>query len=303
MTTPVPGTDRHRPVAVIVASIDARSTALASLGRFAEEVGGRGEVVLVDASRDGTADLVGWAVPGVRVLRRPVGRLAPELWRVGLDETEAPLVAFSTAAMVPAVGWLDALLVRLGQTGASAVGGPIEPADGLGATDRAVYLHRYAGYLRPLPEHAEPAGDNAIYRRDRLTALGPLPGCGFWEAEIHRALKERGDRLATSDRALVTFAGGSRLRSALDQRHRHARHYGASRAGRMRRAERLARSAAAPLVPVVMTGRIAGALRSRGRTVGPWLSALPRLSLLLAAWASGEARGVWEGPASDAQEA
>src|SRR5436305_4069416 len=114
-------------VAVVVASIDARRTACASLARFLDEVGPRGEVVLVDASADGTADEAERAFPGLRVLRRPPGRLAPELWRDGLRATDAPLLAFSTAAMLARPGWLAALLDRLEATGAAGVGGAIEP--------------------------------------------------------------------------------------------------------------------------------------------------------------------------------
>jgi Glycosyl transferase family 2 len=150
-TSPGTANPRHR-VAVVVASIDARGTVGACVDRFAEEVRGRGEIVLVDASRDGTADLVERSRPGVRVIRESWGALGPELWRVGLRATDAPLVALSTAAMIPARGWLDAMLARLEETGASAVGGPIEPAAGLSATDGAVYLLRYVNYLRPLPE-------------------------------------------------------------------------------------------------------------------------------------------------------
>ena len=63
----------------------------------------------------------------------------------------------------------------------------------------------------------------------------------------------------------------------------------------MGRVERLARTASAPLVPLVMARRIISALRSRGRPLGPWLPSCPGLSLLLAAWAAGEARGTWSG--------
>ena len=62
---------------------------------------------------------VGRVFANVRVIRRPVGRLAPELWRDGLNATDSPLVAFSTAAIVPAPGWLDAMLARLAETGAA----------------------------------------------------------------------------------------------------------------------------------------------------------------------------------------
>ncbi len=149
-------------------------------------------------------------LPRVQVLRRPPGRLAPELWRDGLDATDAPLVAFSTAQMVPASGWLSALLDRLDETGAAVVGGPIEPASGLSAADRALYLLRYVNYLRPLPESGavEPPGDNALYRRDRLRGLDAVWEDGFWEVEVHRRLRARGERLAMANEAAVEFRRG-----------------------------------------------------------------------------------------------
>lgn len=301
---PESGTQAAR-VAVVVASVDASETARASLRRFAEEVRGRGEVVVVDASRDGTAGEIERTMPGVRVIRRAPGALAPELWRDGLRATDAPLVAFSTAAMVPEPGWLDAMLARLDATGAAAVGGPIEPAGSLSATDRAVYLLRYVNYLRPLPGSGvtEPPGDNAIYRRDCLLGLGPRIDRGFWEAEIHARLRARGERLAMAEGAVLTFHGGSRFGASVGQRHRHGRHYGAARAGLMKAPERLARAAVSPIVPFLLARRIASALRSRRRGLGEWLPALPGLSLLLAAWAAGEARGTWAGFGTDPRAA
>jgi hypothetical protein len=285
-------------VSVIVAAIDAKTTVRASLEGFAGEMRGRGEVVLVDASRDGTADAAErLAIPGVRVLRRPPGMLAPELWREGLNATDAPLVAFSTAQMVPNTGWLDALTARLEETGAAAAGGPIEPASGLNQFDRAVYLLRYLSYQRPLPDRVavEPPGDNSLYVRDRLTGLERLWTSGFWETEVLRALRTAGDALAMADDAAVVFQGGTRPASVAGQRHLHACHYGAQRAARMALSERLARTASAPAVPFLMLGRMAVALAARQRPIGPCLPAVPWLALLLAAWASGEARGTWLG--------
>jgi glycosyl transferase family 2 len=284
------------PLAVILAAIDARATARASLARFRDELDGRGDLILVDASRDGTADVVEARFPGVRVLRRPPGRLAPELWRDGLEATDAPLVAFSTAQMVPVPGWRVALLDRLEATGAAVVGGPIEPAPGLAPWERAVYLLRYVNYLRPLgdPGRAEPPGDNAAYRRDRLSGLESLWEHGFWEVEIHRALRARGERLAMAEDAVVEFRGGTGLASLLRQRHAHARVYGASRARRFGTASRLAHIIAAPAVPAVMLRRIVAALATRGQSPVAWLPALPHLLPLLAAWSLGEARGFAE---------
>lgn len=290
-------TPRDR-VAVVLAAIDARGTVRASVSRFLREVGDLGEVILVDASRDGTAGAASAMFPRLRVLRQPAGRLVPELWRDGLEATDAPLVAFSTVQMVPRPGWLAAFRDRLDATGAAAVGGPIAPGPGLSATDRALYLMRYASYLPPLPRASafEPPGDNALYRRDRLDAVAPAWRGGFWEVEVHRRLRDLGEPLATAPEAIVEFRGGSALGPALKHRLAHARHFGAGRMHGRPLPSRLARSAAAPAVPAVLLGRIARALRRRGEPVGPWLPAIPRLAVLLATWSLGEAAGACLGP-------
>jgi|GEM_PF-772489 len=292
-------------VSVVVASIDARATIRSSLSAFLEEVGDQGEVILVDASRDGTAEEVERLFPEVRVLRRPAGWLAPELWRDGLREAVSPLVAFSTAQMVPSSGWLESHRTCLARTGAAAVGGPIEPSTRLSANDRAVYLLRYVNYGFQVA-HArgfEPPGDNAIYRREALLGLEDSWTNGFWEVEVHRLLRAQGAKLELASSAVVEFRGGSHLRGMLRQRQLHARHYGAARAGRMRLWQRMARSVAAPIVPAVMLRRIALMLGARKSGFGPWLAALPALGLLLAAWTTGETLGTWFGPPNRERDA
>lgn len=288
--------DANEPkVAVIVASIDARSTIRSSLARFVEEVSGIGELIVVDASRDRTAEVIVEAFPQVRLIRRLPGAVTPELWREGLYETDAPFVAFSTAAMAPNRGWLQQLVGTLEQEDASVVGGPINPQVGLHVIDRAVYLLRYVNYLAPLPttRSLDPPGDNALYRRECLTGLEAIVAQGFWEAEIHRVLRRRGDALVMAPEASVEFQGGGRLAPTVRQRFIHAMQYGAARGARLHPVERLARTLAAPLVPLVLLRRIVSTLRERDRALGPWIPAVPELALLLLAWSGGEARGLW----------
>ena len=287
-----------KQVALIIASIDSRATIVASLGRFLIEAGDRAELLLVDSSRDGAADLVERNFPNVRVIRQLPGKLAPELWRDGLEATAAPLVAFSTASMLPNEGWLDALLAKSRSSDAAVVGGPIEPSPTLGGVDRAIYLLRYVQYLRPLPlsRNPEPPGDNALYRRDRLAGLESLISQGFWEVEIHRALRTRGERTAMSEGAVVTFVGGARFMPSLRQRLRHAWNFAATRSSKMTIIERLARTAFAPLVPAVLSQRIARALRIKGLSIRPWAPALPGLLFLITAWSIGEVMGTWWRP-------
>lgn len=282
-------------VVVVVAATDARGTVAACLDRLVAEVAGRGAAVVVDASRDGTADLVASRSPDLRVLRRSPGRLVPELWRDGLDATTAPLVAFTTAQMVPRPGWLAALLATLEATGAAAVGGPIAPSATLDAIGRATFLQRFARALPPLAGPIEPPGDNALYRRDRLAGLEPLWADGFWEVPILRALRDRGEATAMAPGAVVEFVGGAGLGPTLAQRLRHARRFGAARSRGDGLARRLARTAAAPLVPPLLVARAVAALRRRRLPLAPWAAAAPGLALLASAWAAGELAGTWTG--------
>jgi hypothetical protein len=288
-----------RPMAVILAAIDAQPTFRRSLQRWLLEMDRPGEVIVVDASRDETADEIEELFPGVRVLRRLPGHLVPELWRDGLRATDAELVAFSTLQMVPVADWRKTVLERLEQTGAAAVGGPIiEPSSWYYAQLNAIYLLRYINYLLPLidSDRVELPGENTVYRRDCLDGLESLWDDGFWEVDINRALRARGERLVMAEGAGVVLDGISGgFTSRLQQRYAHARHYGASRARALGPMARLARIVAAPLVPAVLLQRIVLGLRARGRSVIPWLPALPFLLPLLAAWTLGEARGMGTG--------
>ena len=292
---PSPARRAARPrmtVSVILAAIDALATVHSSVARFREELDGRGEIVLVDASRDGTAHEVARVFPDVRTLRRPPGLLAPELWAEGIRATDSTFVALSTAQMAPRPGWLSGLLGGIGDH--AAAGGPIAPGPGLSSTGRAMYLLRYANYLPPLAPAGVivPPGDNSLYRRDRLRDGWDR---GFWEVEVHRRLRERGERTTMVPGAIVEFLGGVSLPSGLSQRFAHAGHYGASRSRRVGIPRRVARTAAAPLVPALLAARIARNLSRRGLPIAPWLAASPRLALLATAWSLGEQRGAWFG--------
>ena len=231
--------------------------------------------------------------PGVRVLRRPPGRSPPNSgatawWR------PTPARRLLDGPDGPGAGWLDALLARLDATGAAGVGGPIEAAPGLSATDRALTCSDTratpaAAGSRPI----EPPGDNALYRRDRLAGLEEAWADGFWEVEVHRALRDRGESLASAAGAGVTFRGGLDLRrrcSASGSRTR--RRYGGGPIGGARDATRLG-SAAAPAVPAVCSARVARRCAARGEPSGPGWRRLPSCLAACRPGRLGEASATW----------
>ncbi|HEV3122106.1 MAG TPA: glycosyltransferase [Isosphaeraceae bacterium] len=278
-------------VAVVVAAASGAAQARAGLRAFAAELRGRGELVFVCREADvAMAEVTGPALAPITV-RASQAHLVPELWLEGYRATDAPLVAFSTTAMSPRAGWLDALLETLVSTDAAAVGGPIAPASYLAPFDRAVYLHRFARYLPPISQHVfvDPPGENCLFRRDRLEQIESCFEKGFWEADVHRHLRSHGDRLAMAAGAVVEFQGGAHRLATWKQRVAHAQLYAQSRMKHWTRAESLARALFAPAVPAVLLARIVRQLIARREPLFHWLPAVPDLLLLLAAWSGAEA--------------
>ena len=289
-------------VAVILAATGRGRVHEESVAGFLREVRGSGEVILVPGPSPASTPRPnplpqgeGGPDRGPRIIESTRGRLVPELWRDGLRAVDADRVAFSTTQMVPRVGWLRALMDRLDDSEAWGVGGAIAAGDRLGPVDRAVYLQRFLNYGPGMALPTRPSGENALYRRDRLMEVEDAWSEGFWEAEVHRRLEDRGATWAAEPRAIVDYAGSTRLGEIARQRVAHARRFGAIRGAGRSPVGRIARGMAAPIVPAILLGRAGRGLIRRRMGVGPWLAALPSFLVIAGAWAAGEALGGWAG--------
>lgn len=219
------------------------------------------------------------------------GALVPELWRDGIDLTTGELVALTISPMEPASNWVETIRNRLGQV--DAVGGAIEPGERLRLVDWAEYFCRYANDMLPFPprESVDLSGDNAAYRRDGLVEAGHSWADGFWEPDVHRALKTAG-RTLVHDPALVVRQGRSAGFTAfVRQRLVHGRAYGRQRGVRFGAARNLAGILLAFVVPGVLLLRQAGAVLAKRRHRGALVTSLPALLAFDVAWAVGEALG------------
>ena len=285
-------------LAIIVAMPDPAGPAFdLRLARFAEEAGPGGEVYVIDSSGSLSAEWMATKFPNVRVLYRPNGQLAPQLWRDGLVRTEAELVAFSTSQMTLQPGWRESILKGFSSDEVVGVGGAIQPSTNLKGADCALALLRYANYFPPLAANAalEPPGDNAVYRRNRLVEVDTSWADGFWEVEVHRALRASQFKLAMVPEASATFEGGLRLASMLRQRMLHGRRYGMLRSESLNLAIRAARVLTAPLVVPLLLLRSLKPVGSGKVPFFAWLGALGPLLILSTSWAIGEAIGMWQG--------
>ena len=250
-------------------------------------------IVLWPANQDG---VLGVDRPWIRCIPGADDALAPELWARGIREATHDRVATTIVHCRPPDGWVDALLAADLENHAG-VGGPIAqpPDDGLAW---AIWLQRYATFSpeqvgdAPRPAR-EIAGDNAVYDRVRLLTVADTWARGFWELEVHAALRERGETLQLDPALLTEHHNGYGAREFVDQRFRHALRFGSARALAMEPPRRAAYRLASPGAPLVFGGKVARRtlaldLRRRDR-----LRAAPWLALFVGAWGAGEALGSW----------
>lgn len=288
-------------IAVIVAARNDRHTIEACLRSLLAQR--PDELVVVDASTDGTADLVAACGPAVRHLCAPASTLTPVLWQMGYEATagNSEIVAFTIAQCIPHDNWLAQ--IRDGLTSedspVAGVGGPIAPPERGGWRDWALYFSRYSAFLPEASSVTQPiaeiAGDNAAYQRAALEACAGTMQEGFWETLVHACLRSHGRSLQWQPQMQVRFGRTGSLREVARLRFRHGRHYAATRPGNTP-LRRLLRLLTAPALPFLLLARIAGRVNRRQPA---WrrklLGALPALWLILLAWSWGEMAGYLSG--------
>ena len=294
-TSSVPRPD----LSVVIASVESAR----SIERCIESVqcaleGMRSELFVIDASRDGTADIAEKRLGRAHVTRCAPGTLTPELWAIGISRSTGRIIALTTGHFVVERTWAASLTAAVQGTRVGAAG-LLELASDATTTDSAVFYLRYAGFIADgQPTHGDVPGipaDNAAYDGDSLRRFVAATGTGFWEVDFHRQIHAEGGRLATIRGATARYGRSFPFRTIVHHRFHHGRHAGAWRVSQRERSAPVM-VAAAPLVPFVLAARawrhIPRATTHRRRFV----RALPVFLALASVWALGEAVGAVSGP-------
>lgn len=280
-------------LSVVVGSHDARASVLDCLASLVPQCeAGGAELVVVDNSTDGTAPLIREAYPEVRLLSSERAHI-PELWAEGIAATSGAIVALTTAHAVPASDWV-AQMLRSHDVAHAGVGGVIAQDPAASLADWAVYFCRYHAFLPHVEAAVVPeiAGDNAAYKRAALDAVSETWRHGFWEPPVHAALRANGHTLWRTPDVIVVHRRSLGMGGFLRNRLQHGRQYGRDRAAGRPWTDRAVLAARTPLVPFVLTGRVASAVFRRRYHLGAFVGALPLIATFYVAWAMGELRGI-----------
>jgi hypothetical protein len=219
------------------------------------------------------------------------GALVPQLWRDGIELSRGRVVALTISQMVPAHNWLATVVHA--QQEHDAVGGAIDPGEGLRLVDWAEYFCRYSRDMRPFPasDDDELAGDNVAFKRDLLDLHREHLRTGYWEPVLHPVLRREGVALWHTPEVVVRQGRSAGFAAFARQRLEHGRRYGHQRGEHLSRARNLVAVIAAPLVPHLMSVRVLRRIWAKRRFRRQVVAALPLIFAFNAIWAYAEARG------------
>jgi glycosyl transferase family 2 len=289
MTTPTQETPR---LSIVVACQDAAGTIASCLHMLVEGTRAADvacEVIVADASTDGSAQIAADTLAGARIERLPPTSLVPELWSAGIRVARGAAIALTTAHCVPARGWVKAMLEARAR-GCGGTGGAIECAPGASIVDRAIYFTRYSAYIPPFAagEVSDLPADNACYDAAALRLFPAFADGPFWEPFLHAQMRARGIRLCRDPAAQVTYVHSCGVGRFLAQRWVHGWHFGTMRSHAESATRSLVRAAAFPLVPPLLFLRVARRVWAHPSRRAPFLGAAPLVLLFLSAFAAGE---------------
>lgn len=286
------------PVSIVIAVWHGVAALEACLGALAHQRDDATEVIVV-SNRPFPPD-VGAKHAWSKLIEAGSTLLIPDLWAIGIARSTHPIVAITTAHFVPAPTYLSALRRAHTRLDAAGIGGAIDPRPDGDAVTWATYFLRYSAYIGWQSERRvdDFAGDNASYKRATLPTAPELDGQGFWEQQVHRTLIAAGHALAFVPDIRMTQWASFGFRAFCTQRFQHGREFGNERIQRAAASARLMRIATAPLIPLLILGRIAGRVMRSRRDLGPFLRSFPVIVAFALAWSFGEGIGYITGSAS-----
>lgn len=221
----------------------------------------------------------------------------PQMRRLGIDVSQAEIVALLEDDCVVSAGWCAAVL-EAHQLPCGAIGGAVEPGDYAKALDWSVYFCEYVRFMQPFAGEVQALpGNNVSYRRSMLNSLLTQTGDqGFYEVFAHRMLQQAGQSLK-ADPALVVYNQNSwTLANISTVPFHHGRGFAGMRVAGKYWHDRLPFLGIAVILPLVQVSRITKDVFIRKRHTLKLLQALPGIVMFSISWSIGEFFGYLFGP-------
>ena len=262
----------------------------------------RFEVILVDSSSDGTADLVEQMFPAVQVIRFKERKFCGSARNIGIAQARGRIIALTDADCVASRDWIDR--IALAHDGADpAVAGAVANANGCGVVGWAAYFTEFSQWMPETSAQslADAPGANMSYMKDLFERLGGLiEGTYCSDTEFHWRMRRAGHQIRFCPAITVSHQSIGRLGRFLTHEFHHgcsfARVRVASQA--MQPGRRLLMAVLWPLIAVILFLRIVKRNLVNRVYLAKFLLSSPLVAAGVIMWSCGEALGYLKGAVS-----
>lgn len=242
--------------------------------------------------------------PWVTVISDPAVTGVPALRRRGVEAASGQSVAIIEEHCSAAPDWLRQALGALARDRCAAVGGAITDYGYDRLRDWVVYFIEYNSSLPPVSagETLNLNDANIAYPRQLLLDYRHLLDDGYWPMTLHPTLAAEGHRLVSVPEMVVYHRGPFDFFYYLHQRFLFSRAFAGVRARHQSPARRLAYLVAAPVVPLMLIGRMAKTVFSKRRRIPEFVRTLPLIVPAVTVLVAGEWIGCLLGPGNALSE-
>jgi len=283
-------------LSIIVVSFNPPETLARCLEALLSQADAQTEILVV---RHGLDASIKQRFPQARWIDTPENLNIPQMRTLGIRSSQSDYVSLLEDDCLVSDSWLS-VQMESSQSGAVAVGGPIEPGDFRGGLNWAVFYCDYGRFTSPFSGEVDALpGNNTTYWRQAIAGFLDDPN-GFYEVFVNQQLQAKGQTLTANSRLAVRNMHQWVAADAISVPLHHGRGFAALRVARRPLPMRLIYALASVIIPPLQTIRTIQRVRAKGRSDSHLLSALPWIVLYYSCWAFGEFLGYLFGAGSSA---
>ena len=282
-------------LSIIVTAQEARHTIVPCINSLLSQAASDDlQIIIVDGSRDGTAELAARQFPGLQLLQQSPPCSLPHLLGLGIKAAQGDIIAVTEAHCVFPPGWFRAVVTAHRRYPGPVIGGAVEPGPELGWSDWALYFADYGRFMQPLTPGpaSEMPGENVSFKRAALEKAqsegSDFVRDGFWKTFFCNMLRQTGHSLLAAPEVVVFYNRRLTARQIVNRRLTHGRCYGGRRARQVSLPRRTLIALGGWLLPPLLAVRLWSNVWPKGRYRREFILSLPISLAAIIAWSAGE---------------
>lgn len=292
--------DRGPEISVVITSYNAKETIEPTLESLRKQRTRRDfEIILVDSSTDGTADLIAKKFPHIRICRCSERKFCGEARNIGVSVAKGAIIAFTDADCRVEQNWIEEI-AKAHESPYLVIGGAIANANPESYIGWAAYFTEFSHWMPGTQrgEMDDVAGANMSYKKEVFDTYGAFIGDTYGsDTDFHWRIGKDGQRLQFVSTILVSHHNIENLGAFLRHEILHGQSFARVRIQNQGfpKCKRLAYLMLSPLIPIRIFLKICRNILENRTYSHEFLRSFPFIALGVIGWSFGEAMGYSRG--------